>query len=130
MARTAKTAAKRKAEMAMAKRAEDFRRREQALSEIVADYFDAAEQAEKARAAAQARAEKLRAQTDERIAELHTKAETAAADHEHRTDKAISRMFELGENAKVVAANTLGVPLSRIHETQRLTSKPSERKRQ
>lgn len=109
----------------MAKRAEDIHRREQQLSEIVADYFDAAEQAETARTTAHAKAEKIRAQADQRIAALHAQAETAASDHEHRADKAISRMLELGESPKAVAA-TLGLPLSRIRETQRPVSKRTQ----
>jgi hypothetical protein len=129
MANTAKTAARRKAETAMAKRADEFHRREQQLREIVADYFDAAEQAEKTRATARAKADKLRAQADQRIAALHTEAETAAADHEHRADKAISRMLELGETPKAVAT-TLGIPIGRIREAQRPDTKPARQKRE
>jgi hypothetical protein len=129
MANTAKTAARRKAETAMAKRADDFHRREQQLSEIVADYFDAAEQAEKTRTTARAKAEKIRAQADQRIAALHTQAEAAAIDHAHRADKAISRMLELGESPKAVAA-TVGVPLSRIRELQRPAPRSSRQKQQ
>jgi hypothetical protein len=129
MANTAKTAARRKAETAMAKRADDFRRREQQLSEVVADYFDAAEQAEKTRATARAKAETIRAQADQRIASLDAQAEAAASDHEHRADKAISRMLELGETPKAIAA-TLGVPLSRIREVQRPETTPARQKRQ
>ena len=128
MANTAKPTAKRKAETAMARRAEQFHRREQALREIVADYFDATDLADKARAHAQAKADKIRAQADERIAAVHAQAETTASEHERRADAAIGRMLELGESPKAVA-ETLGVPLTRIRETQRLASRPAEEKK-
>jgi oligoendopeptidase F len=123
MANTAKTAAQRKAEAAMAKRAEQFRRREEALHEVIADYFDATEQAEKARAIAHAKADKIRAQAHERINALHTQAENAASDHEHRASRAINRMLELGESPKAVA-DTLGTPLTHVREIQRSTPQP------
>lgn len=112
----------------MAKRADDFHHREQQLSEIVADYFDAAEQAEKTRATARTKAEKIRAQADQRIAALYAQAEAAASDHEHRAHKAISRMLELGETPRAIA-DTLGVPIGRIRETQRPETKPARQKR-
>jgi len=124
MANTAKTAALRKAETAMAKRAEHFHRREKALREIVADYFDATEQAQTARTAAHDKAEKVRAQADERINALHTQAENAASEHEHRASHAIKRMLELGESPKAIA-DTLGAPLTQIREIQRSTPRPS-----
>lgn len=107
----------------MAKRAEQFRRREKALREIVADYFDAAEQAQKARTTARAKAEKIRAEADERIAALHTQAENAAGEHEHRANHAIRHMLELGESPKAIAA-TLSTPLTHVREIQRSTPQP------
>lgn len=108
----------------MAKRAEQFRRREQALHEIIADYFDATEQAEKARTTAHVKAEKIRTQADERINALHTLTENAASEHEHRASHAINRMLELGESPKAVA-DTLGTPLTHVREIQRSTTQPS-----
>ncbi|MBR7824694.1 hypothetical protein KDK95_00110 [Actinospica sp. MGRD01-02] len=123
MANTARTAAKRKTETAMTRRAEEFHRREEMLSEIVAEYFDAAEQAEKARAAAHAKAQKIRARADERIAALEVQAEAVAGGHEHRADQAIGRMLELDESPRAVA-DTLGVPLGHVRDIQRPAQAP------
>lgn len=95
-----------------------------ALHEVIADYFDATEQAEKARTTAHAKAEKIRAQAHERINALHTQTENAASEHEHRANRAIKRLLELGENPKAIA-DTLGTPLTHVREIQRSTPQPS-----
>jgi hypothetical protein len=127
MANTAQTAARRKAESAMAKRAEQFHHREQALRETIGDYFDASEQAEKTRAAAVQKAEKLLSQTHERITVLREQAEAAAGEHERHADTAISRLLKLGENPKSIA-ETLEISLTRIKEIQRPTPQPRQAK--
>ncbi|HEU5427570.1 MAG TPA: hypothetical protein VFU74_11890 [Actinocrinis sp.] len=53
--------------------ARGYGRWEEALREIVADYFDASEQADKTRATAQHKAETIRSQAEERIAAIHKK---------------------------------------------------------
>lgn len=104
----ANTTAKHMADMVMAKRAEEFRRREKVLRDIVADYFDATEQAQKTRATAQTRADKIRAQVDERIAALRDQAANTADEHERRAIFAISQMLALGENPKAIADTLSG----------------------
>jgi uncharacterized protein YktB (UPF0637 family) len=109
----------------MATRAEQFHRREKALREIVADYFDASEQADKPRTGAQHKVEKVHSQAEERIAAIRKQADTDIGEHERRADAAVGRMLELGETPKAVA-DTLDIPLTRVREIQRHTPQPRE----
>lgn len=109
----------------MAKRAEVFHRREQDLHEIVADYFDASEHAEKTRAAAKHNAEKVRSHAEGRITAIHEQAENEANEYDHHADMAIGRMLEFGESPKAIAS-TLGIPFTRIREIQRRTLEPGK----
>jgi hypothetical protein len=125
MANTARTTARRKAESAMAKRGGQFHSREKALHEIVADYFDASEQAEMTRATAQHNAEKIRSQTEERITAIREQADAQAKEHDSRANAAIGRILELGESP-IAIADTLNIPLTRIREIQHTTTQLRE----
>ncbi|WP_228561524.1 TetR/AcrR family transcriptional regulator [Catenulispora rubra] len=87
------SAALRKADAALAHRAEEFRRREETLREILADYFDAQEHGD----------------------EVETRAAADAAGSEHRARSAVRRLLEHGESPKAING-TIGISLAQIHE--------------
>jgi len=126
MANTVKRAtARRKAEAAIAQRAEEFHRHETSLREIIADYFEASERAENVRADAKAKTTKARNQADEHIARIQQQAENDAAGYEHQAGAAVARMLEIGETPKSIA-DALGITLARVRDIQRPVTKPGK----
>lgn len=106
-----RTAARRAAD-AVARRAEEFARREKRLLEIVTEFHTAAERAERVRSDAAAKAERL-----------VEEAEKKAAVFDERAAGAVGRMLEFGESRDSVAELTGWTPVQ-VRDAQRAAEAP------
>ena len=106
MTKTGRSAAARRADEVIARRAAAFREREEALRRVLADYFAARERADRVRADAEAAAGRVQRDADARIAAVRERAQHEAAGFEDAARVAVARMLALGESRRAVAEAT------------------------
>lgn len=102
----------------MARRADEFARREKELLAIVTDFHVATEHAEKVRADAEEKAARLLKDAGAKADALREKANAEAAGAEEKAVAAVRRMVEFGESRESITALT-SWPAARIREIQR-----------
>lgn len=112
-----RSAARRAAE-AVARRAESIARRESQLLALATDFHLAAERAEKARAGAQAKAQRILDDAQAKADALREQAEKDAAHFDEQAGAAVRRMLALGESREAVADLTGWAP-AKVREAQR-----------
>jgi hypothetical protein len=104
--KTGRSAAARRADEVIARRAVAFREREEALRQVLADYFAARERADRLRSDAEAAAQRVQRDADARIAAARERAQREAAGFEDAARVAVARMLALGESRRAVAEAT------------------------
>lgn len=113
-----RTAAQRKADALVARRAARFAQRERGLRDLIADYHHAADQAAKVRSAAEARAARILADAEARAADVRDRAEKDAAGFEQTAHAAVRAMVEFGESRDAIAELT-GLSAAQVRQLHR-----------
>jgi hypothetical protein len=88
-----RSAAQRKADALVARRAARFAQRERDLRDVIADYHHAADQAAKVRSAAAARAARILADAEARAADVRERGEKDAAGFEQTAHAAVRTVW-------------------------------------
>lgn len=103
---SSRAAAARTADDLLARRAAQFREREQELHRLVTDYHDAATQARKVHADAQTHAVKITTEAEKRSATLRERADKEASVFEDAAHTAVRAILQSGESRSAVASLT------------------------
>ena len=114
-----RSAALRKADEVIARRAAQIRQRENTLRDALTEYFYARNSADGVHADAEKAATRVRRDAEDRIAQVQERAERQAAGFEQQAQAAVRRMLELGESRQAIA-QAAGLTLAQVRDAQRV----------